>query len=271
MTSYRAVYFDVDGTLVDERRRFHPLTVAAIHELVRRGVRRALATGRAFASARPFVRAIAADAPLVLYNGAQVADPADGSVLVARPLPLAHARRALELARVHRLHVNLYLDQLYVEHVGERAEASVLKDGIPATAVKDLLAFLAEDPTKLLLIGPAAACDAFKTELDADLAADPSPPTVVRSEPEYVEVLGCGVNKGAALRAACAAAGLDPAEVVAFGDSLNDLELLQAAGLGVAPAAAHPEVRRQADLVVGDNEGDGIGVALAQIFGLPLP
>jgi Cof subfamily protein (haloacid dehalogenase superfamily) len=270
---YKAVYFDVDGTLVDDRRRFHVATVGAIHGLVRRGVRRGLATGRAYSSAGPYSRAIAADAPLVLYNGAQVVDPGSGEVLAARPLAREHALRALGLAKTHDLHVNLYLDRLYVERLGARARGSVAKDGIEAEPVGDLEAFLQgrEEPTKMLLIGPSSACDRFKADLDGIYTDEPAPPTVVRSEPEYVEVLGPGVNKGQALGLACEAAGVDPEEVVAFGDSLNDLEMLALAGLGVAPENALPEVKRQAGMVIGDNEGPALGEALTQIFELEQP
>ena len=267
MNQYRAVYFDVDATLVDSRRRFHPATVAAVHALRDLGIRRALATGRAFASAEPYVRAIAADAPLVLYNGSQVVDPEAGAVLSSCDLALEQAQLALGLAAVHDLHVNCYLDRLYVARLGRRAQESVVKDGLAAEPVGDLSHFLDRDPVKLLLIGPAEACDAFKLELDAACAQHPLPPTVVRSEPEYVEVLGHGANKGHGLELACAAAGLEPAEVVAFGDGLNDLEMLAAAGLGVAMGNAHPEVRAQADRVIGDHDTDALGQALAEIFG----
>lgn len=268
MTPYRAVYFDVDGTLVDSRRRLHPATVAAVVALRERGVRRALATGRAFASAAPFVEAVAADAPLVLYNGCQVVDPANGAVLARCDLALEHARAALRLAASLDLHVNCYLDQLYVARLGRRAQESVAKDGLDAEPVGDLLAFLQRDPVKLLCIGPPAACDAFKAELDAACAAHQAPPAVVRSEPEYVEVLGHGANKGGGLSLACRAAGLEPAEVVAFGDGPNDLELLEAAGLGVAMGNAHPEVRARADRVIGHHDGDALGRALTEIFNL---
>lgn len=267
MSHYRAVYFDVDATLVDSRRRFHPATVAAVHALRDLGVRRALATGRALASAAPYVRAIAADAPLVLYNGSQVVDPDSGAVLAACELALEHAQRALELAAVHDLHVNCYMDRLYVARLGRRARASVAKDGLPAEPVGDLGAFLDRDPIKLLCIGPSAACDSFKQELDAGCALHPAPPTVVRSEPEYVEVLGHGAHKGHGLELACAAAKIDIGEVVAFGDGLNDLELLEAAGLGVAMGNAHPEVRARADRVIGHHDSDALGLALAEIFG----
>ena len=269
MNKYRAVYFDVDGTLVDSQRRLHPATVATLHALGDLGIRRGLATGRAFPSAAPYARALAADAPLVLYNGARVVEPASGAVLAARDLPLEHARRALELAAAHDLHVNCYLhDRLYVARLGRRAKASVAKDGLDAEPVGDLLAFLERDPVKLLLIGLAPACDAFKAALEAACAGLPAPPLVVRSEPEYVEVLGHGAHKGSGLLRACAAAGLEPAQVVAFGDGLNDLELLEAAGLGVAMGNAHPEVRARAERVIGHHDTDALAVALAEIFDL---
>lgn len=264
---YSAVYFDVDGTLVDRQRRLHPATVAAVRALRRLGVRRALATGRGWVSALPFVEAITADAPLVLYNGCQVVDPVNGAPIASRALAQEHARTALGLAREHDLHVNCYMERLYVARLGRRARESMAKDGVQAHPVGDLVDFLQQDPIKLLCIGPPQACDAFKVAMDRSCAHHPTPPGVVRSEPEYVEVLAHGAHKGLGLGQACADAGLDLAEVVAFGDGLNDLELLEAAGLGVAMGNAHPELQARADRVIGDHDSDALGRALAEIFG----
>ncbi len=67
---YRLIVLDVDGTLVDRDRRISQATLHALASAQAAGIRVTLATGRMFASARPYSEKIRADAPLILYNGA---------------------------------------------------------------------------------------------------------------------------------------------------------------------------------------------------------
>ena len=73
-----------------------------------------------------------------------------------------------------------------------------------------------------------------------------------------IEVMGDGVCKGTALAWLCSHLGIDVADAIAFGDNINDIEMLQVSGLGVAVANAEPEVRKAADLVAATNDEDGV-------------
>ncbi|SEU23973.1 HAD family hydrolase [Nonomuraea wenchangensis] len=82
-------------------------------------------------------------------------------------------------------------------------------------------------------------------------AAPDIPGTVTtRSEATYLEILPAGATKGAALRALAAAEGVPLEEVAAVGDNPNDLDMIAAAGLGVAVGDGHPDVRAAAGTVV---------------------
>ena len=80
-----------------------------------------------------------------------------------------------------------------------------------------------------------------------------------------VEVSAAGVNKAAALAELCGDLGIQAAEVVAFGDQLNDLPMLSWAGRGVAVANAHPEVIEVADEVTASNDEDGVALVLERL------
>jgi Cof subfamily protein (haloacid dehalogenase superfamily) len=73
------------------------------------------------------------------------------------------------------------------------------------------------------------------------------------------------VNKGNAVRALCRHFGMDTADCIAFGDSMNDSEMLQTAGIGVAMGNAPEQVQVLADLVCDRCECDGIAKALKQL------
>ena len=74
-------------------------------------------------------------------------------------------------------------------------------------------------------------------------------------------------NKGVALARLAAHLGLSSANCIAFGDGRNDLTMIEAAGVGVAMANAHPDVRAAADDVTLSNDEDGVAAALVR-YGL---
>ena len=77
-----------------------------------------------------------------------------------------------------------------------------------------------------------------------------------------LELSAPGVTKGRGLMALAAHLGLTPGQVMAVGDSGNDLTMVQMAGLGVAMANATPDVLAAADVVTGDNNHDGVAQAI---------
>ena len=74
-------------------------------------------------------------------------------------------------------------------------------------------------------------------------------------------------TKERAIREACSVCGIGPEEVMAFGDDYVDIGMLKMCGRGVAMGNAIEEVKREADMVIGDNDEDGIAKYLAEVFG----
>jgi Cof subfamily protein (haloacid dehalogenase superfamily) len=263
---YRLIVLDVDGTLVDRERRVSPDTLRALAAAQARGIRVTLATGRMYASARPYAERIKADAPLILYNGARVQDPAAGSILYSAQLPRHQAARGLRLAQQFDVHVNLYLGEtICIERVSEVSRESARKDGVAQVPVGDLVRFLEgqpDDPVKILLIGPDERLDAVAAAYRAGGFGAEDLPHLVRSEATYLEIQPRGVTKGAGLVRVCKLLGIPPSAAIAFGDNLNDLEMIQAAGLGVAMGNAHADLKRAARMVAPSNDEDGVAAVL---------
>jgi hypothetical protein len=266
----RLCTFDVDETLLDPAQRIPEVLRDALEGCRRQGVRLSLATGRMFESARPYLEAIRANAPVILYNGARVQDPQTGRICYDRTVDLQEALRALGLVKDAGLHVNLYLDDgIYIEKTTEVSRESAKKDGVVQKPVGDLAAFLKAPPTKLLIIGPGERLEALWRAFDAE----PHRAAVVRSEPTYLEILPPGVNKGTALREVSRLTGIPLSDIAAFGDSNNDIEMIREAGLGVAVANALPAVKAAARYVSDLPRSDGVAEAIRKyILGSePLP
>lgn len=253
--TYRLVVADLDGTVRSRALGITPGVRAAVAAAQARGVRVCIATGRMWPSAAPWVKSLGADSPAILYNGGQVLDFAAGRVLYERRLERGLARRALEVVRREpAAQVHLYLrDRVYVERLDPLTEAYAADDGVSVDLVPALEGLLDEDPYKLLIIGPPDRIEA----LGHAVRETGLPVHSVQSEPDYLEILPLGVSKGAALGAMLERLGVPAAEVVAVGDNWNDLEMIEAAGLGVAMGHAPAGVRARADHVAGTSEEEG--------------
>jgi Cof subfamily protein (haloacid dehalogenase superfamily) len=277
---YRLLVTDVDGTLLPPDRRVLPAVREALRAVRDRGVRVCLATGRMWRSVRPYVEAVGADSPVVLYNGAVVYDFHADRVLEYHTLDPDGLRAALEVLREFpdvRPHV-FAQERVYVDRLDPQSRAYLERDGITAEEVGDLVEACAggatvakthrggldtvpRDPVKVLVVGDPERL----LSLEGELAR--RAPTVRRvfSERDFLELLPWGVSKGTALRTVCAVLGVPLHEVVAVGDNPNDLEMLQAAGLGVAVGNAHPAVREAAGYVTRAPGGEAL-VEVAERF-----
>lgn len=255
-SGYRLLVVDLDGTV---RSRVHGITPgvrAAVAVARARGVRVCVATGRMWRSAQPWVEALGADPPAILYNGGQVLDFASGRTLYERRLPRDAARTALALVRrdpgVKPL---LYMqDRVYAEHDDPLLDAYAVDDGLTYEVVPAFESVLTEDPHKILVIG---ARDQIAT-LQLTVRAARLPVHDVQSEPVYLELLPPNVSKGTALTALLHALDVSAAETIAVGDNWNDVEMIEAAGLGVAMGHAPEGVRARADYVCGTAEDEGV-------------
>ncbi len=259
----RLLLFDLDGTLLGPMRRVSSANAEALRCAMARGIRVGFATGRSKRSVQPWIEELEPNAPLILLNGGVVWDVAAGRALLERRLPWEDAHSALQVVAELGVHANLYLgDEVVIAHPSETSRRSEVKDGVPHTEVVDLLAHLEGQPNhplKILCIDESGGIDTLAERLRPALTGGS---VVVQSEPTYLEVLPPGVSKGAALSVVTEHTGIEPNDAVAFGDGLNDIELLEASGLGVAMGNAHPRVRECADVVIGPNDTDAIAAFL---------
>ncbi len=254
--SYRLLVADIDGTLVTTAREIPAPVREAVRAAQARGVRVLLATGRIWRSARRFVEDLGADPPAILVNGALVYDFVADRIWFRALLPRAQAQAVLEvLVRFPQVAPHVYVDdRVYVGAVTPLTVAYQQKDGLDVDAVGDLRQWLQADPMKILVIGDPPALEAVARELDALQA----PINYVFSERHYLEVLPPRVNKGVALQIVAERLGVRAQEIVAVGDNLNDLAMIQYAGLGVAMAHAPEALRREADYVAPGNDEHGL-------------
>lgn len=265
----KLVVLDVDGTLIDQDLKLHPRTAAAVAAAARR-LPVILATGRMYRSVLPWARQLGITEPLVCYQGALVRELPDeevpGRVLFEEALPAGVAVRAIEIARAHDWHRQAYVhDELFCEQDRPEAHFYARIAGVPIRFVDDLAAVVSGGSTKIVCVSEdravVEACIAAMSAEFGDRAR------VTRSMEEFVEMSSPRVNKASATELVCRRTGLSLAEAVAVGDAPNDVDMLEAAGCGIAVRIARPEVLAAADATCAPPDQAGVADVLER-FGL---
>ena len=263
----------MDGTLLDPDGRLTPATAAVLRRLASGGLRILLASGRMTARVLPFAESLAIPLGLVTYNGAVTLDggPSAWSQVATRGIAPAARDAVFDLCRDRGVFLNVYADgRLYGYHpAGDFAWSTHYEENSGATyAVKS--ARLEDLPRtgleKLLVMADPEGRNRLFTEWHPLLSGHCD---LTKSNPEYLEFVGKGVSKGAALEAWLERNGIEPAGLLAFGDAENDLEMLTLAGLGYAMANATPGLRAAFTVFSRwSHSEDGVARELCSLYGL---
>ncbi len=256
---------DIDGTLVPEDKVVRPGVVAAIKAAQSRGVRVCLATGRQPRSARRFVDAVGADAPTILYNGGLLYDFRAGRALWARPLPLQDARRVLPVLREfpETSPLIFIFNNVFAERRTAFVDLYARRDALTVETTPSFDQLLTEAPAKFLVVGNRPDLD----RLGQALAGLPGAPiNHVFSQHDYLEILPPGIDKGVALREMAKAVQIPLRQIVAVGDAMNDLGMLQTSGLGVAVEGSPPQLIAAAGQTCPRPEREGVRVLIERLF-----
>lgn len=262
MPEIRLITIDLDHTLLDAELNISDRNRRAVLDAVDAGVTVAIATGRSHESARAYAGKLGIDAPIISYNGAMIRRPGDDE-------PMRHVRLEADLAAeivgtlVHDMIDFLYFldNTLYVARFDRWARRYLERTGDQAIIAGDLRTFAGERPTKLLMVGtPDQTRERY--ERFSEAYGDRIYCTI--SLPEYMEILDPGATKATALRWLADHLGIPMEQTMALGDSLNDLEMVRAARVGVFMPRADEELKQQADFVPEDQDG-GVGEAVEKL------
>ncbi len=267
MPPYRLVASDIDGTLIHSD---GTLSSRSIEILAALPVPAVLVTGRPIRWLRQLYDQMPEPLPAVCANGAAVYDPVADRILRTDPLSVD---LLLEVTKRLREAVP---DIAFAVEVEDGRKFSY-EDAWPRrweATDEDLVRVLATPeeltsaPAVKLLARSATTADPDKFYQLISRTLGSVAEATHSSSSAMVEISAAGVTKASGLAWLCERDGIDPADVLAFGDMPNDVPMLAWAGHSVAMANAHPAVREVADEVTLSNDEDGVAVYLAAAYGL---
>ncbi|CAG7627801.1 Sugar phosphatase YidA [Paenibacillus solanacearum] len=253
---YKMLAIDIDDTLINDDKQITPGTKQALSQAMAQGVIVTIATGRMYASAQQLANQLELNVPLITYQGSLVKNAIDGAVLYERTVPETAARLLFDYCRHNELHLQTYFDDvLYVKERNEKAISYAELSKIPFTVYPDFAELAMKPSTKLLIIDEPVKLDRVAQELRALLGQQVH---ITKSKPHFLEITHFEGTKGHALTYLASHFGLGLDQVVAIGDSWNDREMLEVAGLGVAMGNAVDALKEIADYVTLSNNEDGV-------------
>ena len=272
----KIIALDLDGTLLDSQKRLSEANRAALEEAAAKGVHIVPTTGRFFGMMPQAVR----DLPFVRYaitiNGAQVYDRETDTAIVREEIPLDMALDIISLLDGYDVIYDCYrfnwgwmteslqakaenyaTDAHYLKMVREfRNPVPELKEYLKSTAAEG-------DVQKVMLFARnTPGSESVTKEITAAVAERFPSIKATSSTWNNLELNIATAHKGNSLKRFAEHLGYTLDNCMALGDGTNDLSMIEAAGLGVAMANAHPLVLAAADHVTATNDEDGVAKAI---------
>lgn len=268
---------DLDGTLLTNHNSVSPACCAAVQAARAKGVQAVICTGRNAADSCLFGEMAGGMDWAITANGAEVRSLADDEILLTEPLgkPLCEALLALCgefdvdpcLYTAEAVYYGRAFEQFMEVCAGQGLRLKFTErryyHRIPDGSWKGFLAEQSEKILKAILYdSDPVKVDRIYEALLRDGRFEAAPSEMFGGRLKNVEVNRRGVSKGRALQALADRTGCTMAQVMAIGDSDNDLTMLRMAGLGVAMGNAPEHIRLAADAVTADNAEDGVARAI---------
>ena len=259
----KLVAIDLDDTLLDSGLNISSLCKTNIQAARQKGVIITLATGRMYSSALPYALEVEVDVPLITYQGALIKNSQTREVLYYQPLDPDLAVAVMEYFRSAGVHYHSYFDdRLCLESLSEEGMDYAQLAGVEPVIVDNLMDACRQGGEALKIMGVDRDQELLlKMEKELKQIYGSSL-NITRSKPYYLEIMNPRANKAQALKMLAEHFGIEQREVMAVGDSYNDIEMIKWAGLGVAMGNAPAEVKRMADYLTSSNEEDGVAQAL---------
>ena len=266
---YKLLVLDVDGTLLNDEREISKRTLAALLKVQQMGVRIVLASGRPTYGLMPLAKTLELGnygGFVLSYNGCQIIKAQNGEILFERRinpemLPYLEKKARKNGFAIFTYHDDTLItdspDNEYIKNEALLNNLKIIKEDEFSTAIDFA-------PCKCMLVSDKEkALIGLEQHWEKRLAGTLD---AFRSEPYFLEVVPCGVNKANTLGALLEHLGVTREEVIAVGDGVCDVTMLLLAGMGVAMGHSQDSVKVCADYVTASNEEDGVALAVEKLI-----
>ena len=280
---YKMALLDIDGTLLTTWKTAAPKTKQVIKRLTDNGIIVCICTGRNVHSTLPVLRSFNLHSPCMCMDGLIMYDPPQKRIIYETKLPNKIMREILDIVKSHHVNVEVITKRNYFWYIRDKniegynfysmgsismpvkAAISIYKYLFGVRYINNLERFYKQNEQiyEIVAIGNLSETDSIKSALAVHENKDIHTRLMWGNQ---LFITAKGVGKSEGLRLLCDHFNIETKEVVAVGDDDNDIEMLEAAGVGVAMGNAHGHVKAVADYITETNDNEGVALALSNFF-----
>ncbi|MBD8071167.1 Cof-type HAD-IIB family hydrolase [Bacillus sp. PS06] len=257
--SYKMIVLDLDDTLLRNDHSISDRTKQALMTAQENGVKVVLASGRPTFGMRPVAEELSLsqyDSFILSFNGGKIIKSQSNEEMFSSTLSIESVHKLYELSRREGVFIHTYIGDSIVtedDNPYTMRESEITK--LPVNLVDSFKEGVTEPVVKVLMVADPDRLKEVEAKLQVELADDFS---VMRSKPYFLEFTEKGVTKGTSLEQLIKFCGITREEVIAIGDSYNDQEMIEFAGLGVAMGNAPDDIKQIANYITDTNMNDGV-------------
>ena len=278
MPDVKLIALDLDGTLLNSDKALTPRSRAALEAAADAGVLIVPATGRFYKGMPAVIRELPFVRYVITINGAQVFDVRSGESIYSAEIPTDEAIAFYEYLDTLPVIYDCYVDgwgymtasmqEQAGEYISNFHSLQMVRElRSPVPELKMWLREGGRRPQKMQLFTKNDV--PYRDELLQTLTEKYPQFAISTSLPNNIEINSRDADKGRALLGLAEKLGLSREQTMAFGDGLNDLTMIKAAGVGVAMANGHHDVKAAADRTTLSCDEDGVALVIEELFGNP--
>ncbi|WP_010273235.1 Cof-type HAD-IIB family hydrolase [Paenibacillus senegalensis] len=261
MNEIRLIVSDLDGTLLSEDHQLSDAVKRSIRRFREAGGWFTFATGRFGPSTRSIVEELDIEIPFILCNGSVLADR--HKIWEMATLSLEELAPLLKEADQNGLTVMFFNEKgIRTMRHTEEVRKFELKESVQCECIDPQSGIWGGDDTvvqKVLLIGDMNEIHALWRKYQGTFRLTYA---TAQSENDFFEILPPNQSKGTALQKLMKVMQVTPDQVMSIGNQLNDVDMLERSGIGVAVANSHPDLKQKATYVCQEGYGDGVVEAM---------
>lgn len=268
MSKYKVIAFDMDGTLLNSEKEISENTLQAIQKAIHAGKEVILATGRGPTELTDYLDKLPGVRYLNGISGAFLYDLKESKLISSTMLSDKTVVELIRIAKRNDIMFHMLTEESYVQtsHCRDmsRYHMGIYQDMFDRITIKqdDLEKFYQDHPFPVAKFNMYHRSIKDRKNTKSVLEKSGLPVVWVEAETTSLEVSAYGANKGTGLLKLCDHLHIKPEEVIAVGDSDNDLDILKVAGLAVAMGNSKKVVKDIADVIVTDCDHDGCAEAI---------
>lgn len=258
----RLIASDLDGTIVDNNNQISSYDLRAINRLNKTGIDFAVCTGKTYSMTKKLCMELRATYG-VFGNGTQIVNLKTGEEIFRNVIKNIQAQACVDIADKNNLHVHIYTDNKIVSQQSLKFMAyrnyQLYKEDMDFEIVDSLKEYIKEENPSILKLVISAKKDLtnLKKEIlqEEDLKIiqikkyDKYKDTIINQEYEYLDIVPKNITKYNALKQLSNYLKINNQDVMAVGDNINDIEMIENVGVGVAIGGSYEEVTSKANYV----------------------